>query len=233
MKIINNGQCYIQSIDIDYLINNDKNFNMQLNNIDEYQIMDEKYIRITNEKDIEYILSSNIPDYKELYKLDKKQIKRKMKSIMIDLLDETTKEEVTKSDLETLKIRENLKYMLIQLEQMLKYKENKNLNNLPNIADPTQEKITNGIISAQPSLRKDSIVFYAEDNTKKIDEDIDKNFIIEAYKLLKDKLLVNEDDEKEFLNDLLEEEKMLIVKSNIKEEKTKKEVLRLIKNKMK
>lgn len=192
MKIINNGECYIQGRDVEYIMCNNNDFTLDLYskllvNGNSHPQKDE-YVKIEDQALIDYIMAhSEIPDFEELYNMDTKSLKKKVSNLLDELLDESFSEDVTySSKSDKLKKQRYVEYIMEQIKEMIAFKENKSKAIYPSIPLPGGESISNGKDIATESMKHGEILVYSSLDLQIDETTVDNEFLRVAYSILSD-----------------------------------------------
>lgn len=79
MKIISNGEVYVKKSDIEFLSRYDRKFPLDLAIDHLVNNTEDKYIKITDQKQIEYILAQqDVLDFSNLLNMSKEEITKKI-----------------------------------------------------------------------------------------------------------------------------------------------------------
>lgn len=193
MKIISNNECYIQGYDLEHLIYDDTQFpvNMYMDISKKGHQRDlSKYYKITDKEQIEYLMNNGIvADFSELAAYNETGLKKLIDFFKKELYYETTKGEDYNSNtvsyiIDTFRKRRQLEYMISQVIQMLKLKKNISDIEYPDVPNPIDKPISNGILKACRSINPNNILVYNADNSD-LTSDIDYGFCETAFDLLK------------------------------------------------
>lgn len=193
MKIISNNECYIQGYDLEHLIYDDTQFpvNMYMDISKKRHQRDlSKYYKVEDKSQIEYLMNNGIvADFNELAVYDETGLKKLIEFFKKELYYETTKSDEYDSDtvsymIETFRKRRQLEYMISQVMQMLKLKKSISDIEYPDVPNPIDKPISNGILKACRSINPDNILIYSADGTK-LTSDIDYDFCEIAFDMLK------------------------------------------------
>lgn len=193
MKIISNNECYIQGHDLEHLIYNDTQFpvSMYMDISRKRHNSDlSKYYKIEDKAQIEYLMNNGlVADFSELNAYNETGLKKLIEFFKKELYYETTKSEEYDSStvsclINTFRKRRQLEYMIFQIKEMLKLKKNISDIEYPNIPNPCDKPITNGILKACRSIIPGNVLIYNEDNSSLVG-DIDYDFCEIAFDMLK------------------------------------------------
>ena len=181
MKIISNKECYIQKCDLDYLVSNGVDVPNKVFNA--FRNQDSDFVKIEDQESIDFIVESIIPSFEEINDLSYSKITRMMLKIKSDLesgfdSQEMTDEEIKEALLEVM----NLKYLLKQLTEIIRFRLGLSSLKYPDVPNPNRGITSNGILNAAYSLNLDNILVYNIDGSKITD--VDQDFCNIAYKLL-------------------------------------------------
>ena len=221
MKIISNGELYVRKNDIEYLSQYDENFPLELAIDHLLNEQENKYIRITDLKQIEYLLAQkDVLDFNLLAHKKPADIKILMLKLKMEMFDESDKEEgmtpeeFRASQIEARKNRARIQYLISQLKESLAYKKGLNKDIYPDIPNPLYTGITNGEITSGISIKHGNIVFYKENGEEITREDIDNEFYNHAVNIVKrDIRKPNENDETELVEVQSDNKKYLVLES--------------------
>ncbi len=141
MKIISNGECYIQGRDVEYVMyNNDFTLELYGNLLINGKLHLEKdeYIKAEDKTLIDCIMThSEISDFEDLYSMNTKSLKKKMSNLLDELLDENFTEDVIySSKSEKLRKQRYIEYITKQIKEMIAFKENKSKISYPSVPLP-------------------------------------------------------------------------------------------------
>lgn len=222
MKIISNGELYVKRSDIEFLSHYDENFPFELALDHLLNEQDNKYIRIINQRQIEYLLSqSDVLDFNLFQCRRPEDIKLMILKIKMKLYEESesdtekmTPEEFRASQIEAYKNRIRIEYLISQLKEVLAYKKGLNREIYPDIPNPTYTGVTNGEITSGISIKHGNIVFYKENGEEITREDIDDEFYNHAVNIVKrDIRKQNENDETELVEVQSDNKKYIVLES--------------------
>lgn len=144
MKIISNGELYVKRSDIEFLSHYDSTFPLDLALEHLMDIQENKYIRITNQNQIDYLLSqSDVLDFNLFQCRRPEDIKLMILKIKMKLYEESesstekmTPEEFRASQIEAYKNKMRIEYLISQLKEILAYKKGLNRDIYPDIPNP-------------------------------------------------------------------------------------------------
>ena len=222
MKIISNGELYVKRSDIEFLSHYDENFPFELALDHLLNEQDNKYIRIINQRQIDYLLSqSDVLDFNVFQNKRPENIKLMMLKIKMKLYEESesdtekmTPEEFKASQIEAYKNRMRIEYLISQLKEVLAYKKGLNRDIYPDIPNPLYTGVTNGEITSGISIKHGNIVFYKENGEEITREDIDNEFYNHAVNIVKrDIRKQNENDETELVEVQSDNKKYIVLES--------------------
>lgn len=222
MKIISNGELYVKRSDIEFLSHYDENFPFELALDHLLNEQDNKYIRIINQRQIDYLLSqSDVLDFNVFQNKRPENIKLMMLKIKMKLYEESesdtekmTPEEFKASQIEAYKNRMRIEYLISQLKEVLAYKKGLNRDIYPDIPNPLYTGVTNGEITSGISIKHGNIVFYKENGEEITREDIDNEFYNHAVNIVKrDIRKPNENDETELVEVQSDNKKYIVLES--------------------
>ena len=222
MKIISNGELYVKRSDIEFLSHYDENFPFELALDHLLNEQDNKYIRIINQRQIDYLLSqSDVLDFNVFQNKRPENIKLMMLKIKMKLYEESesdtekmTPEEFKASQIEAYKNRMRIEYLISQLKEVLAYKKGLNRDIYPDIPNPLYTGVTNGEITSGISIKHGNIVFYKENGEEITREDIDNEFYNHAVNIGKrDIRKPNENDETELVEVQSDNKKYIVLES--------------------
>ena len=222
MKIISNGELYVKRSDIEFLSHYDSTFPLDLALEHLMDIQENKYIRITNQNQIDYLLSqSDVLDFNLFQCRRPEDIKLMMLKIKMKLYEESesstekmTPEEFRASQIEAYKNRMRIEYLISQLKEILAYKKGLNRDIYPDIPNPLYTGVTNGEITSGISIKHGNIVFYKENGEEITKEEIDPSFYNTAVTIIESDLRYeNPEDDKEFVERQSEDGKYLVLES--------------------
>ena len=207
MKIISNGELYVKRSDIEFLSHYDSTFPLDLALEHLMDIQENKYIRITNQNQIDYLLSqSDVLDF-NLFQC------RRPEDIKLMIL-KMTPEEFRASQIEAYKNKMRIEYLISQFKEILAYKKGLNRDIYPDIPNPLYTGVTNGEITSGISIKHGNIVFYKENGEEITREDIDNEFYNHAVNIVKrDIRKQNENDETELVEVQSDNKKYLVLES--------------------
>lgn len=197
MKIINNGECYIQERDVEYILNNDEltqDIYSKLITSKSFNLDKSEYIKLEDQELINYIMSHrDIPDFEDLYSMNIKTLKKKMSNLLGELLDEDYSEEtVYTSKSEKLKKQRYIEYIEEQIKEMIEFKENKAKIIYPSVPLPNGKSISNATEVAVESMKDAEVLVYSLSQTSEVPNDIE--FFKIAYSILNDLNSISIDD---------------------------------------
>ena len=193
MKIISNNDCYIQGYDLEHLIYNDTQFPVSMYiDISKRRHHGDlsKYYKIEDKAQIEYLMNNGlVADFSELSMYNETGLKKLIDFFKKELYYESTKDEEYDSNtvsnlINTFRKRRQLEYMIFQIREMLKLKRNISNIEYPNVPNPCEMPITNGILKACRSIIPGNVLIYNEDNSS-LGADIDYDFCETAFDMLK------------------------------------------------
>lgn len=193
MKIISNNECYIQGYDLEHLIYDDTQFPVSMYmdiSKKRHQRDLSKYYKVEDKDQIEYLINNGlIVDYTELASYDESGLKKLIKFFKKELYYESTKSEdydleTASYIIETFRKRRQLEYMISQVIEMLKLKQHTSDIIYPNVPNPIELPITNGVLKASHSIVPDNVLIYSSNNSK-LTSDIDYDFCKIAFEMLK------------------------------------------------
>lgn len=222
MKIISNGELYVKRSDIEFLSHYDSTFPLELALEHLIDMQENKYIRITNQNQIDYLLSqSDVLDFNLFQCRKPEDIKLMMLKIKMKLYDESendtekmTPEEFRASQIEAYKNRMRIEYLISQLREVLAYKKGLNRDIYPDVPNPLYTGVTNGEITSGISIKHGNIVFYKENGEEITREDIDDEFYNHAIDIVKkDIRKPREKDETELVEAQSDNKKYLVFES--------------------
>lgn len=173
MKIISNNDVYIQGNDLEQLLQNDKNFPLEM-----YYTATKgmshvkgltKFIKIENEKTKKYIKKSQIiPNFTDLYTYsieELEQMIKRLKKEEWDIIcgdDTLGRNQTAEERIESYKRKKKIDYLLLQLREMVAYKQGKTMLDYPNIPNPGHRVFEIGELKATLSLQSGKIICYPE-----------------------------------------------------------------------
>lgn len=233
MKIISNNELYVRRSDIEFLSHYDRDFPLELAIDHLIDNLENKYVKITNPKHIDYLLEQNDAlDFNILTRMKKEDIKKMILKLKMKMYEESDKEEgmtpeeFRKSQIESYKNRMRIEYLISQLKEANEYKKGLNREIYPDIPNPNCTKITDGYISSGISIKHGNIVFYKENGEEISKEDVEDSFYASAVnRVKKDIRIKNEEDETVLIEKQSEDKKYLILETktmNYNDIKTKK-----------
>lgn len=174
MKIISNGECYIQGKDILYICNYvpmiSDDIKLKLNSlftkIDDYVLVcDSELVEFI--KKCEFLISFNY-----LFNMDYSVLDNMVLKLKIELSDMDHEEDSLSSDGDRIEYRERIKnkrknkeYLLEQIISMMKYKSGKSMCNFPNIPNPCINSIVSDNLIASLSLNYENILIHKINNS--------------------------------------------------------------------
>ncbi len=221
MKIITNGEVYVKKSDIEFLSRYDRAFPIELGIEHLMNNIEDKYIKITDSKQIEYILAQqDILDFNILSKMTKEKITRNIFKLKMKLLEESDKEEgmsaeeYRKAKIKAYKNRMRIEYLISQFKESLAYRKCQNNNIYPDAPNPNYNSLSDGQISSGISIKQGNIVFYKENGEEISKEEIEPNFYNTAVTIIESDLKhENPEDDKEFVERKSEDGKYLVLES--------------------
>lgn len=193
MKIISNNECYIQGYDLEHLIYNDSQFPVEM-----YMDMSNgkghlsdlgKFYKVTDKSQIEYLINNGIvADFEELERYNETGLKKLITFFKNELYDEYAKcdssvESSASFAIDTFQKRRQIEYMIFQIKEMLKLKNNTSDIEFPNIPNPCELPLVNGDIKVSKSIIPNVVLAYNKDN-KPLTDDIDYKFCDLAFEIL-------------------------------------------------
>ena len=174
MKIISNGECYIQGKDILYICNYvpmiSDDIKLKLNSlftkIDDYVLVcDSELVEFI--KKCEFLISFNY-----LFNMDYSVLDNMALRLKIELSDMDHEEDSLSSDGDRIEYRERIKnkrknkeYLLEQIISMMKYKSGKSMCNFPDIPNPCINSIVSDDLIASLSLNYENILIHKINNS--------------------------------------------------------------------
>lgn len=222
MKIISNNELYVRRSDIEFLSHYDRDFPLELAIDHLIDNLENKYIRITNQNQIDYLLSqSDVLDFNLFQCRRPEDIKLMMLKIKMKLYDESendtekmTPEEFRASQMEAYNNRMRIEYLISQLREVLAYKKGLNRDIYPDVPNPLYTGVTNGEITSGISIKHGNIVFYKENGEEITREDIDDEFYNHAIDIVKkDIRKPRKNDETELAEAQSDNKKYLVLES--------------------
>jgi hypothetical protein len=192
MKIISNGECYIQGRDVEHIMYNNNDFTLNLCSDllvnGKSHLEKDEYIKVENKALIDYIMAhSEIPDFEDLYSVNTKSLKREMSNLLDELLDESFSEDVIySSKSEKLRKQRYIEYITEQIKEMIAFKENKSKVSYPSVPLPGGKSISNGEDIATESMNHGEVLVYSKQNSQIDEATIDNEFLRVAYAILTD-----------------------------------------------
>ena len=183
MQIIDKNDCYVSRDDLIHLYDNDECMPLSLQLGLRDAIINEKdFVKIEEEKGLEYIYTSNIPSFDNLVKLKISELRRQIFDIVLEEALKDNHGENLSLD-EIIREKRNREYMIRQLKEMIAFKKKCSKLQYPDIPYPYITGVTNGCYNASLSYNFDSVIIYNLDGSKVTDvSDID--FCEESFKLL-------------------------------------------------
>lgn len=192
MKIISNGECYIQGRDVEHIMYNNNDFTLDLYssllvNGKSHPEKDE-YIKVEDQALIDYIMAhSEIPDFEDLYSMDTKSLKKKLSNLLDELLDESFSEDVVySSKSEKLRKQRYIEYITEQIKEMIAFKENKSKISYPSVPLPGGGSISNGKDIVSESMKHGEVLVYSSSDLQIDEATMDYEFLRVAYSMLSD-----------------------------------------------
>lgn len=221
MKIISNGEVYVKKSDIEFLSRYDRKFPLDLAIDHLVNNTEDKYIKITDQKQIEYILAQqDVMDFSNLLNMSKEEITKKIFRLKMKLLEESDKEEgmspeeYRKAKIEAYKNRMRIEYLISQFKESLAYRKCQNNSIYPDVPNPNYNSLSDGQISSGISIKQGNIVFYKENGEEITKEEIDSSFYNTAVTIIESDLRYeNPEDDKEFVERQSEDGKYLVLES--------------------
>ena len=212
MKIISNGELYVKRSDIEFLSHYDSTFPLDLALEHLMDIQENKYIRITNQNQIDYLLSqSDVLDFNLFQRRRPEDIKLMILKIKMKLYEES---ESSTEQIEAYKNKMRIEYLISQFKEILAYKKGLNRDIYPDVPNPLYTGVTNGEITSGISIKHGNIVFYKENGEEITREDIDNEFYNHAVNIVKrDIRKQNENDETELVEVQSDNKKYLVLES--------------------
>lgn len=171
MKIISNDEVYIQGNDLERLLQNDKTFP-----VDMYYAVTSgmshvksltKFIKIEGSRIKEHIKNSVlIPDFAELYTCSIEELEAKIKELKKEEWDIIYSEDssltptTAEERIENYRRKKNIDYLLLQIREVIAYKQGKSQLKYPNIPNPGYRVFEIGDLRATLSLQDNKIICY-------------------------------------------------------------------------
>ena len=187
MKIISNNECYVQRVDLEYLLDNNVSIPKEVyNDYNRACLSNEDFIKIDNQISLRYILNSKIPSFEELNSLSTNNLEKmilKIRVIMLDSIGEEKTEDEIKEINEILLEKKNREYMINQIKEIINFQKKCSKLNYPTIPNPNKEVISNGELNAAVSLDKNKVVIYNLDGSR-VEDPEDKEFCKVAFNIL-------------------------------------------------
>lgn len=180
MKIISNDEVYIQGNDLERLLQNDKTFPLDMyyastKGMSHVKSLT-KFIRIEGEHIKEYIKNSTlIPDFTELYTCTIEELEQRIKELKKeewDIIygeDELDRPQTAEERIENYRRKKNIDYLLLQIREIIAYKQGKSMLKYPNIPNPGHRVFEIGELKATLSLQDNKIICYPTEG-KTLDE---------------------------------------------------------------
>lgn len=183
MQIINKKDCYVSKDDLIHLYDQDETMPLSLQlGLRDALVNDKDYIKITEDKGLEYIYTSDIPSFENLRKLKIKELRNKINQIILDdMLNDNKGRDLSLEEI--LLEKKNREYMIRQLKEMIAFKKRISKIKYPNIPLPNEIQISNGLLNAALSYNLNSIVIYNL-NGSKVENINDIEFCKNAFKQL-------------------------------------------------
>lgn len=173
MKIISNGEVYIQDIDLERLLRSDKTFPLSMyydtKGTMGYVRSPKEFIKIENERTKKFIKRTHlIPDFKTLNYYTIEELERQIRNLKRELDDtlgyEDTERPLTaESKIETYKRKRDIDYMISQLREMIAYKKGKSLLIYPCVPNPGHRVFKIGELNATLSINNEDIICYPKE----------------------------------------------------------------------
>ena len=183
MKIIDKNDCYVSKDDLFHLFDNDDCMPLSLQqSLRDAIIFDKDYVKITEDRALEYVYTSNIPSFENLAKLKISELKRQIMDITIEeMISDSYGESLSVKEI--IRERRNMEYLIKQLKEMIAFKKKYSSISYPDVPYPYMTGITNGYYNASISYNFNTVVIYNLDGSRVEDVD-DIEFCKESFKLL-------------------------------------------------
>ena len=192
MQIIDRNDCYVSKDDLMHLFDNDECMPLSLQlGLRDALINDKDYVKISEEKGIEYLYQSNVPSFESLAKLKISDLRKRIANIVIEDFIKDNKGESLPLN-EIIKERKNREYIISQLKEMIAFKKRMSSLTYPDVPYPYITSITDGEHIASVSYNLDRVVVYNIDGSKVENMD-DVEFCNESFKLLTQDLETDDD----------------------------------------
>ena len=182
MQIIDKNDYYVSRDDLLHLFDNDEYMPLSLQlGLRDAIINDKDYIKIEEDRGLEYIYTSNIPSFDSLVKLKISDLRMRMARITMEALLEDNKGESLSLN-EIIREKKNREYLIKQLKEMIAFKKRRPLYTYPDVPYPYVTGITDGELVASQSYNPDRVVIYNLDGSKLTDTD-DIEFCTQSFRL--------------------------------------------------
>ncbi len=166
MKIITNGEHYIQKGDLEFLLYNDGNFPMRIFDSVMGSGNPDTYVKITSEEGKKYIEEVNIPSFNSLYNKSNSELELAIKRLRKIMDDEMKKQDSSKENLKAealisrFKSQRRRAYLLSQYQEMLSYRKGVSKVVYPDIPNPCVAPVCDGSLVGTLSLQRNKLIFY-------------------------------------------------------------------------
>lgn len=182
MQIIDKNDCYVSRDDLLHLFDNDELMPLSLQmGLRDALVNDKDYVKIEEEKGLEYVFTSNVPTFENLVKLKISELRMKMIGIIMEAaLEDNHGESLSLNEI--IRQRKNREYIIKQIKEMIAFKKRMPIRTYPDIPYPYVTGITNGDYIASSSYNQDRVVIYNLDGSK-VSEVEDVDFCTEAFRL--------------------------------------------------
>ncbi len=183
MKIIDKNDCYVSKEDLLYLFDQDECMPLSLQQgLRDALVNDKDYIRVIEDKGLEYIYTSNIPSFENLAKLKISELRKQIVNIILeDTLNDNQGDSLSLSEI--IKERKNREYIIKQLKEMIAFKKRKSQVIYPDVPYPYIPSIKNDEYISSISYNLDRVVIYNLDGSR-VEKVDDVEFCNESFKLL-------------------------------------------------
>jgi hypothetical protein len=183
MQIIDRNDCYVSKDDLMHLFDNDERMPLSLQlGLKDALVNNKDYVKITEDKGLEYIYTSDIPTFESMAKLKISALRKRLVSVVLEgMMNDYEGTSLTLNEI--IKEKRNREYIIKQIKEMIAFKKRMSTMVYPDIPYPYITSITDGEFVASPSYNLDRIVIYNLDGSK-VEDIEDVEFCNESFKLL-------------------------------------------------
>lgn len=217
MKIISNGEVYIQKNDLEHAIVTDPNFPLdiyaEITSTIPSSLDYKQFIKVTNEEAKKYIRNCKfIPSFRVYYSLCNEELLRIKKILTreyLALIDEVDNCRRADAQIKRYKKKRVTEYLLSQVSEMIAYKEGKSTLDYPNVPNPGHRVFNIGNLNATLSLQNGKIIGYPVAG-KKLSDIPSLAFNVAIEELKNDLRDYNIEAEYDIKSDITEDNKYLV-----------------------